>query len=376
MRLNSYDEWTPLREVVVGSAENYTHHVRDLTFELFFCDAMNEAQPSYYPRLAGKQGETAPRVDVNRRYVEELIEDVEGMANALTDIGVTVHRPMSLPAESPSVATPAWESSVLPPLNVRDNTLILGDEIIETAPMMRSRYFETQLLKRVFQNYFDAGARWSVMPRPMMTDRSFDASWANLSLGNTELFDAAMSSVWDVGIEIMLDAAQCMRFGRDLLVNVATEHHERALTWLERHLDGKYRIHRLYRMTDSHIDSMLMPLREGTLLVRNQGVVDMLPRGLQRWDLIFAPEPDPGQYPDYDDDDLVLASPFIDLNVLPLGNDGVMVNDSSPSLIRVLEAAGFTTVPVRHRHRRLFGGGLHCFTLDTVRDGGMEEYFD
>jgi N-dimethylarginine dimethylaminohydrolase len=35
---------------------------------------------------------------------------------------------------------------------------------------------------------------------------------------------------------------------------------------------------------------------------------------------------------------------------------------------------GFTVVPVRHRHRRLFGGGFHCFTLDTVRDGPVENY--
>ena len=42
--------------------------------------------------------------------------------------------------------------------------------------------------------------------------------------------------------------------------------------------------------------------------------------------------------------------------------------------VQVLERRGFTVVPVRHRHRRLFGGGFHCFTLDTVRRGGPEDY--
>ena len=37
---------------------------------------------------------------------------------------------------------------------------------------------------------------------------------------------------------------------------------------------------------------------------------------------------------------------------------------------------GCPVVPVRHRHRRLFGGGFHCFTLDTVREGGPEDYLD
>ena len=42
---------------------------------------------------------------------------------------------------------------------------------------------------------------------------------------------------------------------------------------------------------------------------------------------------------------------------------------------RTPEQHGFTPIPLRHRHRRLFGGGFHCFTLDTVRDGGPEDYF-
>lgn len=42
--------------------------------------------------------------------------------------------------------------------------------------------------------------------------------------------------------------------------------------------------------------------------------------------------------------------------------------------MRTLEKHRFTVVPVRHRHRRLFGGGFHCFTLDTVRAAGPEDY--
>jgi glycine amidinotransferase len=51
-----------------------------------------------------------------------------------------------------------------------------------------------------------------------------------------------------------------------------------------------------------------------------------------------------------------------------------MVNAACPDMIRALERHRFNVVPVRHRHRRLFGGGFHCFTLDTVRDGRAEDY--
>jgi glycine amidinotransferase len=31
-------------------------------------------------------------------------------------------------------------------------------------------------------------------------------------------------------------------------------------------------------------------------------------------------------------------------------------------------------VAVGHRHHRLFGGGFHYFTLDTVLDGDLEDH--
>jgi glycine amidinotransferase len=90
--------------------------------------------------------------------------------------------------------------------------------------------------------------------------------------------------------------------------------------------------------------------------------------------MILPPQPEPGSFPIDDDGDRVLTSPYIDLNVLSISPDHVLVNEACPGLIRVLEAEGFEVIPVRHRHRRLFGGGFHCFTLDTVREGDLEEY--
>ncbi|GAA2354018.1 hypothetical protein GCM10010376_91140 [Streptomyces violaceusniger] len=60
--------------------------------------------------------------------------------------------------------------------------------------------------------------------------------------------------------------------------------------------------------------------------------------------------------------------------MLSVDPDTVLVNEACPELARTLEEAKFTVVPVQHRHRRLFGGGFHCFTLATVREGGPEEY--
>lgn len=381
MKLNSFDEWSQLREVIVGSAQNYTSHERELSFDLFFHENITRTE-WYYPRLGAPESGAGTnrkqvQLSIKQRYVEELMEDIEGIVQALQSLSVTVHRPMDLNKDTTKVRTPAWSAAVVPPLNVRDIALIIGDEIIETAPMIRARYFETQFLKPVFADYFRRGARWTLMPRPWMTDASFDLSYAHHSAGGpTEPIETPNPMPYDVGVEMMFDGAQCVRLGRDILANVSTENHAMGCDWLERHLAGRFRIHRVHRLSDSHIDSMLLALRPGMLLVRSPRVADFLPAPLRKWDMIVPPLPEANNFPQYDDTDLVLTSPYIDLNVLSVNPDTVLVNEACPELIRILEQHKFTVVPVRHRHRRLFGGGFHCFTLDTVRDGGPEDYLN
>lgn len=379
MNLNTHDDWSPLKEVVVGSAENYTSHDRELSFDLFFHENLFRSDWAY-PRLSKASGSNVGDRNwaIKQRYADELHEDVEGLAETLRSLGVTVRRPMTLAKNAPVISGFGWDAPPVPALNIRDNTLILGDEIIETPPAIRSRYLETRLLAPVYQHYYQLGARWTTMPRPILTDNSFDLSYARsveTTLGGpTEPIENPEPSQYDVGFEMMFDGAQCLRLGQDLIVNVANENHRTAVGWLRRHLAGRYRIHEVYRMADNHIDSMLLALRPGVLLARHDGIRDMLPAEFQKWKIIVPPQPDPSSFPSYDDGDLVLTSAYIDLNVLSVSPETVLVNEACVDLARTLEREGFTVVPVRHRHRRLFGGGFHCFTLDTVREGALEDY--
>jgi glycine amidinotransferase len=382
MRLNSFDDFTPLKEVVLGSATNYVERLLDMSFDMFISDNLSGAR-GYYPSVAEwrasaeRRNRNEPhRLAMKERFLGELIEDVEGMAEQLAALSVRVHRPMPLDPDLGEMASPAWRAPVTPPLNVRDNTLILGDEIIETPPTLRARYFETQFLKPVFMAYFAQGARWTTMPRPMMTDASFDPANVVNAAPNIEVPEHPQPSPYDVGVEMMIDGANCLRLGNDLIVNISSANHAMGCDWLERHLDGRFRVHRMHKLTQSHIDSVVVPLRPGTLLVRHDRVVDYLPAPMRKWDLVIPPAPSISDYPQYENDDPIPASPYIDLNVLSIDENTVMVNDACKTLIRTLEDHDFTVVPVRHRHRRLFGGGFHCFTLDTVRTGGAENYLD
>ncbi|WP_406359551.1 glycine amidinotransferase [Streptomyces sp. NBC_00715] len=377
--LNSHDDFTPLSEIIVGSAENYLGHDRDLTFELFFHEALDGYRSDWaYPRLAARGPGPTEQWKISRRYADELHQDVEALAALIGSLGITVHRPLPLPPDPAAIAGLGWQAAPTPALNIRDNTLILGDEIIETAPAVRSRYLETRLLAPTFRRYFDDGARWSTMPRPTLTDASFDLSYARDAAttlgGPTEPVTDPQPSPYDVGIEMMLDGAQVLRLGQDLVVNIAQANHRTGADWLERQVQGRFRVHRVWRMADNHIDSMLLALRPGVFLARHAGLRDLLPEAFRTWKFIVPPEPDPGSFPAYDDTDLLLTSPYIDINVLSLDEDRVLVNADCSGLIKTLEAEGFTAIPVQHRHRRLFGGGFHCFTIDTRRSGGAEDY--
>ena len=113
-------------------------------------------------------------------------------------------------------------------------------------------------------------------------------------------------------------------------------------------------------MADNHIDSTMLPLKEGVLLVNPKKFKEeKLPGFLKKWDRIIAPQPE--------DQQTLLASKYIDMNVLSLDPKKVMVSNTYLPLIRLLEQNGFTPIPVQLRHRRLFGGGFHCITLDTIR---------
>ena len=129
------------------------------------------------------------------------------------------------------------------------------------------------------------------------------------------------------------------------------------------------RFHIVHSLTDNHLDSFYVPLKEGVMLLRHEMYKDSLPDFLKKWKILVAPEPSHSNFPDYDFQYCpVLTSNYIDSNVLSIDGDKIIVNSLYPELISLLEKNKFTPIPVRHRHRKIFGGGFHCFTLDLLRE--------
>ena len=169
----------------------------------------------------------------------------------------------------------------------------------------------------------------------------------------------------------MFDGAQCLKFGEDILFNVSNMNHILGATWLQRHLGDKFKVHQV-NITDSHIDGSFVPLRPGTLLVHSEMEKKrhLLPKSLKKWDFIVF---DDEQKPIVNDELLLLASKSINMNVLPIDENTVMINELAINTIKKLENKGFTIVPARLRHSQLYSGAFHCSTLDIRRRDKLEQ---
>ena len=71
-----------------------------------------------------------------------------------------------------------------------------------------------------------------------------------------------------------------------------------------------------------------------------------------------------------------MSSPWVGLNFLSVDQETVIVDERQLKLIEILEKYKFNVVPVKMRHIYTQGGGIHCATLDTVRESKLESYFD
>lgn len=372
--VNSHNEWDPLEEVIVGAGIPPTLPALDFTFKLFFHDNIYHFTRSPGDTTTNK---LTPQHYITQRHVEEHHEDIENYVDVLRSCGVDVKRPKT-PNKIIKTKTPGWESTIYPALNVRDLTIIIGNEIIETPPSLRFRYFENDYMKHLFLDYFNNGAKWTVTPRPLMLDSSFDLSYFEKDIGAKEYYDQIKrddQSGMDCGHEIMFDAANCMRLGTHILFNTSSKNADMGVDWLQRHLGEKYTVWPV-NLTDTHIDSIFLPLRPGLALFLRPDLKHLLPKPLQKWDLIDVPL----RYRDEQsviNQGIRLASPRIELNVLSVSQNKLICHpEYIPLLEKHLKGYDMDLIPSRIRHCEIFAGAHHCLTLDVRRAGGLENYFD
>jgi N-dimethylarginine dimethylaminohydrolase len=340
-----HNEWDPLEEMIVGIADNA--RIPSAEPGLFAVD---------YADIYDSPDEV-PSGPYDARVIEETAEDLQIFADFLTANGVTVRRPVPTD-HAARFSTPDWtadgESNYCP----RDVLLTVGDKIIETPMVLRTRYFEPFAYKELLLEYFASGANWISAPKPRLADGTYRLRPPDGQV-LTEL-------------EPLFDAANVLRAGRDLLYLVSSSGNRLGAEWLQRVLGDEYTVHPLEGVySGTHIDTTIALIRPGLMVLNSARVrPDDLPPPFKKWDVISCPP-----LPDNDPEAPWLrATTWISMNLIMVNPGLAVVDPSHRPLIAELERHGIEVAPLRLRHSRRLSGGFHCVSLDVRRSGILEDY--
>ena len=344
----SCNEWDPLEEVIVGNPLRAQFPTADMSTQL--------------AEFPDRPLAEIPQGPIPQKIIEETEEDLNAFVEVLEDLGVTVKRPETWPHED-RFSTIHWESRGYYNYCPRDIMLVIGDHIIETPNVIRSRAQESFSYRAMMVEYLRAGAKWYSAPKPMLLD---------------SLFDVDPNKPTPRNDEPAFDAANVLRLGQDLIYLVSGTGNEIGGQWLQTILGDAYRVHFLKDVYyGSHIDSTFVALRPGLMLCNPARLNDdTLPEILKQWNVIYSPPMENTDRYDADYLSKSIGSKWIDMNLFSVNPNLVVVDQYQTALIRLLEKQGLDVIPLKLRHAKMLAGGFHCVTLDIRRTGMLQRYFD
>ncbi len=354
--VSSYNEWDPLKEVIVGSVLGAAKA------------AYEPALSAYFPLNSPHRPFKGEPYSENEIYKAEL--QLDNLAKILGTLGITVQRPDQIDytqtAKTPDFQISYGNCNACP----RDVFLIVGNEIIEVPMAQRARFFEYRAYRSLIKDYFRSGARWTSAPKPMLSDELYIADY---SIEEKAFNPDTHPSLTE--LEPCFDAASFVRFGRDIFFQLDLVTNSFGAQWLQRHLGPEYRLHQVQPKDNcpQHIDATLVPLRSGLVLLNpDRPFIDNTLELFKnnKWEIVYAPHPVGNKA--YHSPEV---SKWISMNLFSIGSGRVIVEEQEEPLIRLLESLGLEVIPCPFREVYKFGGGFHCCTLDIRREGKLESYF-
>jgi len=239
MRIHSYNEWDPLREIIVGDATHANWPSSDPVFS-------KESEKTLWKETP------VPSGAVPQHIIDETNEDLEGLCDILTQAGVAVHRPKQM-----NFQDLGGMYNYCP----RDRLLVAGNTIVNPAMMYPCRDMESQALDFVIK-----GNSVKYMPR-------------------------------EEGL--VLDAANVCRLGDTWLYLESHSGNLAAYHWLCEQFPG-ITIEKCNFYAGVHIDSTICPLREGVVMVNAHRVKpNQLPTAIKDWDIIWVEDVVPQDFYQY-----------------------------------------------------------------------------
>ena len=301
--IDSRNEWDPLQAIMVGSASMANWPSSDPVFA-------QEASRTLWTETP------VPSGPVPGWIVEEANTELNKLAEILVDYGAVVYRPIPM-----DFVAQNGMYNYCP----RDRLIVAGDAVVDCNMMYLCRNQESQALRTVM----DQARIIKTMPR-----------------------DQGMT----------LDAANVCRLGDTWLYLESHSGNRAAYNWLCEQFP-KINIELCNFYAGVHIDSTIVPIREGLVLLNGSRVNESnCPKAFDSWEKIYINDVVPQSFFQYP-----YASKWIALNMLVLDPKTVIVDQHQTELITLLKSKGVDAVPHTLSHSRTLGGGFHCVTLDMRR---------
>ena len=361
--VNSWNEWDPLKHVIVGKADGTC------------IPAPEPALDAKVPEDSDMRGQFGPRTKDTVDKANQLLDD---FSNMLKKRGIKVDRPTAIDFTK-TIETPDWKNDgmfdCMPP---RDVILTVGNEMLEAPMSYRCRWFEYLAYRPLLEKYYDEdpNMRWEAAPKPRLTESSYKKNYLYTGITIEERYSKIENADFILTEdEPLFDAAEILRFGKDLFYHNNFTSNLKGLDWLRRHFPN-HRVHQINLPGDlipTHIDACFTPIKPGIMLINPNRKLSNEQRNIfenNNWKIIES-EPSIHNAPP----PMCYSSIWLSMNVLILNPKTICVEASETRMIKQVENLGMEVVPVPFRDAYAFGGSLHCATTDVYREGECEDYF-
>jgi len=265
---------------------------------------------------------TAPNGKVPNSIIYQTNNALESFKKVLENEGVKVLRPTEINYQ---------KRNGFGCYSPRDSILIIGDKVICSPMHLKDRMMEQEALL------------------PELTGRSY-------------------ITFPDIDSEYMFDAANVMRCNDEILFLISSTGNFAGARWLQNILGHEYRVTTVPKTVyhGSHIDSTIVPLREGLVMLNSERVTEeTIPSFMENWDKLWISKDD---IKDTRTITPQISTKWMALNILSI-NPELVVCDPDQFIIREkLNRVGIESIGIKLPHSRYLLGGHHCTTLDTIRE--------
>lgn len=366
IKVNAWSQWGDLDAILVGHA-NYA--------------CFPPSTPGFRPELndpAVNEWLPWPEGRKSQKVTDAANRELDNLTSVLESEGIQVVRPDSMDWKD-SFKTPFFDvPNQYCSTCARDSLITIGNIVLEAAMSRRDRYFESLSFRSVIRHLWDNDPKmlWKSAPKPMLGDDSFDDSWFQQT--DQERYSKMHEYQFCITEkDILFDAADIMRAGKDIFVQLSMTCNKSGINWLRRELEPHgIRVHTIkfpYDLAPSHLDCTFQLLRPGLVLTNPERPIapeDATIFKNNGWEFVDAPQPNVTERPLFSQ-----SSKWLSMNILPLGRNKIVVEEQEVDTQGLLRSLGFQVIPVPFRNVYEFGGSLHCATWDISRTDTLEDYF-